>query len=357
MEHGEVYYTSLYVLTYPRNNNSVRDTSAVALSYFQKAATYYQQAQYVEAIQHYLSGLKYDKSRYHIYADLAKAYEMVGKWEQALVYLDIALQMCPDSPTVLRRQTRIKEEKAFYQTLLSEIGLEVSQPREFAPCINTENSVRPQHIVEYKFFKLTVEPTVTPQTLWYICQLIARVHDEVGSQLDCYPNRQICISIINSYDAPTQTNLPKWASGCYDGQILLKYCADGEPELGVLYSLIRHEWTHLLVELLTQGKCPIWFNEGLAHTIARPLLTYEKFALQQAKENETLPTISQLNQSFTNFTTSQRKIAYLQSAAIVTSLIEEGGFSSIRQFLSQIGNGISTEKALQKVYNKSILPN
>ncbi|MYF99618.1 tetratricopeptide repeat protein [Candidatus Poribacteria bacterium] len=335
----------------------MHDTSAVALSYFQQAATYYQQARYVEAIQHYLSGLKYDKSRYHIYADLAKAYEMVGKWEQALVYLDRALKLCPDSPTVLRRQARIKEEKTYYQTLISQIDLVDNATRQFDPTINTENSVRPQHIVEYKFFKLTVEPAVTPKTLWYICQLIERAHDEVGLHLDCYPNNQVCISIINTYDAPTQTNLPKWASGRYDGNILLKYCADEEPELGVLYSLIRHEWTHLLVELLTHGKCPIWFNEGLAHTIARPLLSYEKLSLQQADENGTLPTISELNQPFTTFGVSERKIAYLQSSAIVASLIDEGGFSSIRQFLSLIGNGIPMEKALWKVYNKSILSN
>lgn len=335
----------------------MRDTSVVAFSYFQQAATYYQQARYVEAIQHYLSGLQYDKSRYHIYADLAKAYEMVGKWEQALVYLDMALQLCPDSPTVLRRQARIKEEKIYYQTLISDINLVDNHPPEFTPTINTKISVRPQHIVDYKFFKLTVEPAVSLKTLWCICQLIERVDDEVGSQLDCYPKSQICISIINSYDAPTHTNLPKWASGCYDGEVLLKYCSDGEPELGVLYSLIRHEWTHLLVELLTYGNCPIWFNEGLAHTIARPLMTYEKLTLQQAEENGTLLSISELNQSFTNFTASQRKIAYLQSSAIVAGLIDADGFPSIRSFLNLIGNGTPYKKALRQTYHKSLLPN
>ena len=335
----------------------MRDTSVLALSYFQQAAVHYQHARYVEAIQHYLSGLKYDKSRYHIYADLAKAYEMVGKWEQALVYLDIALQLCPDSPTVLRRQARIKEEKAYYQTVISDIELVESPPREFAPTILTGNSVRPKHIVEREILKLTVEPTVAPKTLWDICQLIERTHDEVGAKLDCFPNRQICISILNTYDAPTQTDLPKWASGCFNGDILLKYCADGEPELGVLYALIRHEWTHLLVELLTHGNCPVWLNEGLAQTIARPLLYYEKLALQQTNKNGTLPTMSELNQPFTKFATSQRKIAYLQSAAIVAALIDESGFPAIRQFLSLIGNGTPYETALRQIYKKGSLPN
>ncbi len=337
----------------------MRDKSTLALSYFQQAATFYQQSRYVEAIQHYLSGLKYDKSRYHIYADLAKAYEMVGKWEQALLYLDIALKLCPDSPTVLRRQARIKEEKEYYQKLISDSDLVEDLPHGFAPTIISDNSVRPQHIVDDKFFKLTVEPTIEPKTLWYLCQLIERTYNEVGAKLDCYPNRQICISIINTYDAPTQmqTDLPKWVSGCYDGNIHLKYCADGEPELGVLYALIRHEWTHLLVDLLTNGNCPIWLNEGLAQTVSRPLLSFEKLTLHQADKNKTILTLSEISQPFNEFPTPKRKIAYLQSAAIVAALIDDGGFRSIRLLLSLIGNAIPIETALHQIYKKSILPN
>ena len=328
----------------------MRDTSQLALSYFQQASTYYQEARYVEAIQHYLSGLQYDKSRYHIYADLAKAYEMVGKWERALFYLDIALQLCPDSATVLRRQARIKEEKAYYQTLISDIV--ASPPHKFAPTVETDRTVRPRHIVASKFFELTVEPPVATKTLWYIYQLIERTSNEVGEQLNCFPDRQVCISIINTYDAPTDVALPKWAGGCYDGHILLKYCADGEPELGVLSVLMRHEWTHLLVEKLTSGNCPIWLNEGLAQIIARPLFSYEKQVLHRANQNGTLPTLSELNRPFIELTTSQRKIAYLQSAAIVASLIDAGGFASIRQFLNLIGNGVPSEKALRQIYRR-----
>ena len=54
-----------------------------ALAHFNHAANYYRQACYVQAIQHYLAGLKVDSTRAEIYADLAKAYEMVGCWDWA----------------------------------------------------------------------------------------------------------------------------------------------------------------------------------------------------------------------------------------------------------------------------------
>ncbi len=346
-----------FVLTLQRNKEAVPNTSSLALSYFQQAATCYQKAQYVESIQHYLSGLKHDQSRYHIYADLAKAYEMVGKWEQALAYLDIALQLCPDSQTVLRRKSRIQEEKNYYQTLISDNNLAEIPPMDFTPTLQTGNSSRPQYVVECQTFKLTVEPAVAPKTLWYIYQLIDRTPNDVGTQLDCYPRNQITISIINTHDGTPHTHIPIWASGCYDGHIQLHYCADDEPELGVLYVLLRHEWTHLLVDLLTNGNCPIWLNEGLAQTIARPLLSFEKLSLQQASKNGTLPNMSELSQPYTELPASQRKIAYLQSAAIVADLIEESGYSSIRQLLSLLRNGTSIETAVQQTYNNSLIPN
>lgn len=328
------------------------DTSALAMSYFQQAAACYQQARYVESIQNYLSGLEYDKSHYHIYADLAKAYEMVGMWDQALSYLDIALQLCPDSNTILRRQSRIREEKEYYQQIIAEAKLIDDPPPEFIHILEDRNLESPQSIVDDNILKLSVDPPLMPKTLWNICQLIVSTYKDVGSKLDCFPDHPVIISIINTGKSQLQTDLPSWASGCYDGHILLKYCGDGEPELGVLWTLIRHEWTHLLVDKLTHGNCPNWLNEGLAQSIARPLLSFEKRTLKQAEKSGTLPSLAKLCQPFSQFSTSDRKIAYLQSTAIVSSLIDDAGFHSIRNLLQLIRNDTPNDIALQLVFGK-----
>lgn len=334
----------------------MRDNSSPALSSFQQAATYYQQSRYVESIQQYLSGLEYDTSHYYIYADLAKAYEMVGKWEQALDCLDIALRLCPNSPTIIRRRSRINEEKEFYHSVINEINLVQEPPSDFVPNLRSGVLQRPQLEVGYLSYKLTVIPDINSKTVWHICQLIKKTFNEVGHLFDQYPVNQISISIINTYGA-TETSHPNWASGCYDGEIYLYYCAESEPELGVIYTLFRHEWTHLLIDLITHGNCPIWLNEGLAQTIARPPLSFETLSLTQAEKNGVLPTLSDLNQSFSILSPSERKIAYLQSAAIVAALIDEAGFSSICQLLNHLGNGTPIQAALHKTFDKSVIPN
>ncbi len=328
----------------------MQNPSSLALSYFQQAATCFQKARYVEAIQHYLAGLKYDKSRYYIYADLAKAYEMIGNWEQALTYLDISLQLCPNSTTTLRRKARISEEKTYYQSIIYQLELTNKRPSDFVPTIHFDITSNRRQEVKHGFFDLTVEPPILPQTLWHFCQLIDFTYKEVGSYLNCFPSNQVPITIKNLHNATSEDHLPQWAGGAYDGHIYLNYCSDEEPELGILYTLFRHEWTHLLVDIKASGKCPVWFNEGLAQTIARPLFAFEKLTLEQAEKENSLPTLKELEEPFTELTASERKIWYLQSAAIVSNLIDKDGFPSIQRLLSLLGDGTPLALALQETY-------
>ena len=328
----------------------MQNPSSRAISYFQQAATCFQNARYVESIQHYLMGLKYDKGRHYVYADVAKAYEMIGNWEQALKYLNVALQLSPNSTTALRRKARISEEKRFYESIVNEIDLNGNPPSDFANRVHVDNKHASQTEVEYGFFKLYLEPAVLPHTLWNICQLIDKTYTDVGTSLGCFPSQQVSISIVNTHSASSEGYLPRWAGGAYDGHIHLHYCTDEEPELGVLYTLFRHEWTHLLIDILTQGNCPDWLNEGLAQTVARPLFMFEKSSLHQAEKDNSLPTLKELDKPITAFTSSQRKIWYLQSAVIVADFIDTGGFSSIQKLLSLLGKGTPITAALQEIY-------
>lgn len=328
----------------------MKNPTSRAISYFQQATTSFQNARYVESIQHYLMGLKFDKSRHYVYADIAKAYEMIGNWEQALVNLNVALQLSPNSTTALRRKARISEEKRFYESIVNEIDLNSNPPAEFINTIHVDDKQTSRTEVEYGIFKLYLEPAVLPHTLWNICQLIDKTYTDVGTYLECFPSQQVSISIVNTHRVSSGDYLPQWAGGAYDGHIHLQYCTDEEPELGVLYTLFRHEWTHLLIDILTQGNCPEWLNEGLAQTIARPLFTFEKSSLDQAEKDNSLSTLIELDKPITELTNSQRKIWYLKSAVIVADFIAKGGFSSIQKLLSLLGNGIPITAALQETY-------
>lgn len=338
-------------------NRVVRNQSSLALPYFQKAATFYREARYVESIQNYLSGLAYDKGRYHIYADLAKAYEMIGKWDLALDNLEIALRLCPNSPTIKRRKSRIIEEQKYYQGVIEQLDLIREPPSDFSPTLQSDRFPRPQLELNTETYQIIVDPAIDSITFWYVYQLIELTYNEVGNYLNQYPDEKIKITITNTYGVASKAEVPNWVSGVYDGEIHIFYCSGTEPELGVIYTLLRHEWTHLLVDLITRGNCPIWLNEGLAQVIARPLMTFEQNTLDQADKTGKLPSFSDLNQPFSELSSSDRKIAYLQSAALVAEMIEETNYISIQKLLQQLGNGIPIERALKQsgYYNHSII--
>ncbi|MCY4570655.1 MAG: tetratricopeptide repeat protein [Candidatus Poribacteria bacterium] len=331
-------------------------TQSLALSHFQQATLSYGQACYVEAIQHYLAGLKLGAAQHHyIYADLAKAYEMVGEWDTALVCLDIALRLCPDSPTALRRKARILDEKACYNTLISLDDFKEPPPGQFLKQLQMSPTEISKQVVNSEFFDLTYHSEANPQTVWNICRLIYRTYSELGEVLGYYPASPVSISITNTNGrATSQRSMPRWASGCYDGGIRLEYCAAGEPVLSILYALLRHEWVHLLVHHLAHGHCPAWLDEGLAQSIARPMFQSERFDLQQAVQMKRLLPFTALNKPFNQLPAKYRKLAYIQSTAVAEFLIQQFGFPKIRKLLHQLGDGTPIEIAIEQVFGGNL---
>lgn len=334
----------------------LEQTSSLALSHFQQATLSYGQACYVESIQHYLAGLRLGAAQHHyIYADLAKAYEMVGQWDKALACLDIALQLCPDSPTALRRKARILDEKACYDALICLDDFCNPPSDEFLEQLEQDSLTSPKQVVNSEFFNITFHSEMKPQTMWNIYRLVHQTYSELGEMLGCYPIAPVPISITNTKGiAASQRTLPQWASGCYDGSIHLVYCADGEPVLSILYALLRHEWVHLLVHNLTGDYCPLWLNEGLAQSIARPMFQSERLELEHAFRNKCLLPFAALSEPFSELPVKSRKLAYLQSTAIVEFLIQEFGFLKIRELLHELSDGSPTENVIEQVFERTL---
>ena len=331
-------------------------TNSLALSHFQQATLSYGQACYVEAIQHYLAGLKLGAAQHHyIYADLAKAYEMVGEWDTALACLDIALRLCPDSPTALRRKARILDEKACYNILVSLDDFNEPPPLPFLEQVQVGPTQSPKQVVHSEFFDLTCHAEVKPQTIWNICRLICRTYSELGEVLGYYPASPVSISITNTNGrATSRPAMPRWASGCYDGGIRLAYCAAGEPVLSILYALLRHEWVHLLIHHVAHRHCPVWLDEGLAQSLARPMFESERRDFQQAVRMGCLLSFASLNRPFNQLPAKYRKLAYIQSTVVAEFLIQQFGFPKIRKLLHQLGNGTPIETAIKHVLGCSL---
>ena len=351
-----------------------------AFAHFNRASNLYRQVCYAQAVEYYLAGLEIDPVCVEAYADLAKAYEKLGCWNQAIESLDTALRLRPGYPTALRRKQRILEEKSVYDGLTDELNLAL----DTADQCQSVDTVQVQHSrnggglpkIEHKFFTLTGGRTIPKSLLRVVSQIIEHTYREVGKAFQCYPRCKVPVFIdaANQIDTPNAANplssttapkdanytlfsnvsLPQWAVACYDnGSIRLTYRPYSDLNIGVLYAVVRHEWTHLLVDLLAEGRCPNWLDEGLAQFIARPLMNSEKVRLQQAGRDKYLLPLHLLQKPFHALPEKQRRLAYLQSYATTKYLIQQFSFAALRAVLKHLGDGKSTDTAFQEVFMKT----
>ena len=345
-----------------------------AFAHFNRAANLYQQACYAQAVEYYLAGLKIDPMCVEAHADLAKAYEKLGCWNQAIESLDTALRLRPGYTTALRRKERILEEKSVYDSLTDELNLALDTTDQHEP---TDAVQQNSPTVEHEFFTLTGGRTIPQDVLLVVSQIIEHTYHKVGKVFQCHPQYKVPVSIEDTkqMDMPqainpmanaispvdvgdhtlfSDTSLPQWAVACYDnGRIRLTYRPYSDSSIGVLYAVIRHEWTHLLVDLLAGGQCPNWLDEGLAQFIARPLMNSEKTRLQQANRDKHLLPLHLLQKPFRNLPEKQRRLAYLQSYAITKYLIQQFGFAALRDVLKHLGDEKLTDTAFQEVVGKT----
>ena len=345
-----------------------------AFTYFNHAANLYRQVCYAQAIEYYLAGLEIDPMCVEAYADLAKAYEKLGCWNQAIESLETALKLRPGYPTALRRKKRILEEKNVYDSLTDKLNLALNATDQHQ---STDLVQRSSPTIEHEFFTLTVRCTIPQNLLLIVSQIIEHTYHEVGKIFQCHPQHKVPVFIedakqidtsqvttsvhntaspveVGNHTLFSDASLPQWAVACYDnGSIRLTYRPYSDSSLGVLYAVIRHEWAHLLIDLLAVGRCPNWLDEGLAQFVARPLMNSEKTHLQQASRDKHLLPLHLLQKPFRSLPEKQRRLAYLQSYAITKYLIQQFGFAALRDVLKHLGDEKSTNAAFQAGFGKT----
>ena len=339
-----------------------------AFTHFNSAANFYRQRCYAQAIRCYQAGLEIDPMCVEAYADLAKVCEKLGYWDQAIESLETALRLRPGYPTALRRKQRILEEKRVYDSLTDELYLAFDAANRHQPtgAVQVEHSQNgggsPK--IEHEFFTLTGGRTIPQNLLLAVSRIIEYTYHEIGKVFLCYPQHNVPVFIetanqvntsqVTNHTLSSDASLPKWAVACYEsGSIRLTYQPYSNSSIGIWYAVIRHEWTHLLVDLLAKGRCPKWLDEGLAQFMARPLINSEKTLLQQASRDKHFLPFRSLQKSFQHLQEGQCRLAYLQSYAITKYLIQQFSFSALRDVLEYLSSGESADTAFQKVFGKT----
>ncbi|BBB90236.1 MAG TPA: collagenase [Methylomusa anaerophila] len=144
------------------------------------------------------------------------------------------------------------------------------------------------------------------------------------------------------------------AMGFYWGGVIqilspAAWMKDGvSPEEFIRTGPLAHEYTHLVLDYMTQGNYSRWFTEGLAQYVEYRLNGYEWITANN-RLDEKLYSLKELDTRFDDL--PNQSLAYRQSLAAVRYIAAVHGESALAQVIDYLRTGMSTDKAITKALN------
>ncbi len=282
---------------------------------------YFQNKKYREAENFLKQALSYKKDNSNALFLLGNVYYDTQKMKKAKECWQRSLEIDPEQKGVKQRLDKILEEIGVESKLdkVSNYHFDIRYQ---------ENAVRNQ---EYK-----------------IRDYLERAYREVGQDFNYFPEYKIVVLIYSSEDYRKLVNTH--SLGIYDGKIRIS--ADHVLDIeGKLKEVLCHEYTHVLVRDLTNDRCPIWLNEGLAQyeQYKGSLKEIERF--YKMLERKGLLAFEELNIAFSCSSREVVTRAYQQSFCFTNYIIEKYGLWRIKEIFKKLKKGEDIKKAFrQKCY-------
>lgn len=182
-------------------------------------------------------------------------------------------------------------------------------------------------------FLLRYEGTVPEAFSGEVLKTLDAVFLELERDLDFYPSEAIVVLLYPNQAFRDITRLPDWVGAVNDGKVRVPVSGltTMTPDVA---RVLKHELTHSFVRLITLGRCPTWFNEGLAQLEEGG--TTAGLGSQLARSFSALPAYSALEGSFMGLPTHLAALAYAKSLAALEYLRDTQGLGEIRRLLKAL---------------------
>lgn len=169
---------------------------------------------------------------------------------------------------------------------------------------------------------------------------------DLSLELDYNPHETIIVLLYPDQAFRDITRSASWVGALNDGKIRVPVSGlkSMTPELA---RVLRHELTHSFVRQITLGRCPTWFNEGLAQLEEGATTAGLGSQLARAFVNNKLPAFAALEASFMDLPPDQIGLAYAKSLAGLEYLRDTYGMGEIRRLLKALPSNAGLSSMFQ----------
>jgi tetratricopeptide (TPR) repeat protein len=168
---------------------------------------------------------------------------------------------------------------------------------------------------------------------------------ELQLDLDVYPRDTIVVLLYPNETFRDITRSSSWVGALNDGKIRVPVSGLSTMTLE-LARVLKHELTHSFVQQVAVGRCPVWFNEGLAQL--EEGATTAALGNRLARGYHKAPAYSALESSFMELPEDVVGMAYAKSLAAVEYLRETYGLGEIRRLLKSMSGSPNFSSLLQE---------
>ena len=182
---------------------------------------------------------------------------------------------------------------------------------------------------------------------------LQRVYNMVGGKLGYYPPSKTKVVFYSEHDFRNIYKMPVLYRGLYDGAIRIPISENVDEKH--LITIIIHEYTHVIVSMLTDNKCPVWLNEGIATYMQNEYDKVSILLMRYYLSGGGELSIKLVEKGFKspekNFDLA---LSYQGAYAIVSFITDKWGWGGIRELLKEIKEGEHYSTAIDAEFLVSV---
>jgi tetratricopeptide (TPR) repeat protein len=304
------------------------------------------------------SALNYLPDEPMILMNVAYLHLKRSEYKASMEYLERARRVAPDDPEVAKLEgwayygmVKLDQAVAEWKRALAI----APDPEVEAALAKAERDRREEQSYrenESIHFTLHYDGSAEPELAKEMLRALEMHFGAIESELNYTPPDSISVVLYTQQAFADITRAPSWVGALNDGRIRVPVqgLTSLTPDLS---RILKHELTHSFVQQKTHGRAPVWLHEGIAQwTEGQRSRDNAAVLVQVYNEKQALP-LGQMESSWMQLPTSVANYAYAWALANVEYIVQADGMGDMERILNLIGEGSSTEAAIQEVLHLS----
>ncbi len=181
-------------------------------------------------------------------------------------------------------------------------------------------------------------------------QTLRDAYRKIGQDFEHFPEHSITVLLYPEADFAKVKQLGHNVGGVYDGKIRLPL-KGRQTTSRELKRILWHEYTHAVVHDLSKGRCPRWFNEGIATQQEARVVPVDVRVARAAFAQEKLPSWRTLWGTGTaGYKQGVAQLNYQTAFLVVRYLVKRWSWRDLSKLLKRLGEGTPFQQALKAQY-------